>query len=251
MALEDTADRFVRPSLQDTFVRLCTEAVANYLDRFPFRSDLVKVMFATTDGFSGLSAGWDSPGTGLNFLVHNMCRLNGADGTWMVVEGGMGSITQQLASRAVAAGATIESGTAVEAITVDGGGAATGVQLSTGEVRAKVVLVNGDPFRLRRLLPDTVVPPELDDTLARLHKPGMTMKVQPRTKPPCSATSVHSDGSIEYGVEVGAGQPGAQSAATLHMPADRAGATQRHDPLAATGRRHCLSAPQLCTGVRW
>ena len=40
----------------------------------------------TTDGFSGLNGGWDTPGTGMNFLVHNMCRLPGADGTWMVVQ---------------------------------------------------------------------------------------------------------------------------------------------------------------------
>lgn len=26
----------------------------------------------TTDGFSGLNGGWDTPGTGMNFLVHNM-----------------------------------------------------------------------------------------------------------------------------------------------------------------------------------
>jgi hypothetical protein len=31
-----------------------------------------KVMYAVTDGFSGLNGGWDTPGTGLNFLVHNM-----------------------------------------------------------------------------------------------------------------------------------------------------------------------------------
>lgn len=28
----------------------------------------------TTDGFSGLNGGWDTPGTGMNFLVHNMVR---------------------------------------------------------------------------------------------------------------------------------------------------------------------------------
>ena len=32
----------------------------------------------------------------MNFLVHNMCRLPGSDGTWMVVKGGMGSITKTL-----------------------------------------------------------------------------------------------------------------------------------------------------------
>lgn len=67
----------------------------------------------TTDGFSGLNGGWDTPGSGHNFLVHNMCRLPGADGTWMVVEGGMGVVTQRLAAAAMRAGAKIHTGQAV------------------------------------------------------------------------------------------------------------------------------------------
>jgi hypothetical protein len=31
-------------------------------------------MYAVTDGFSGLNGTWDTPGTGMNFLVHNMVR---------------------------------------------------------------------------------------------------------------------------------------------------------------------------------
>lgn len=48
--------------------------VAHYLERFNFKSDLLKAMYAVTDGFSGLNGAWDSPGTGMNFLVHNMVR---------------------------------------------------------------------------------------------------------------------------------------------------------------------------------
>lgn len=33
-------------------------------------------MYAVTDGFSGLNGGWDTPGTGLNFLAHNMVGLS-------------------------------------------------------------------------------------------------------------------------------------------------------------------------------
>jgi hypothetical protein len=42
--------------------------------RFGFRSDLLRAMYAVTDGFSGLNGTWDTPGTGMNFLVHNMVR---------------------------------------------------------------------------------------------------------------------------------------------------------------------------------
>jgi hypothetical protein len=34
-------------------------------------------MYAVTDGFSGLNGGWDTPGTGMNFLVHNMVGFRG------------------------------------------------------------------------------------------------------------------------------------------------------------------------------
>ena len=64
-------------------------------------------MYAVTDGFSGLSAGFGTAGTGMNFLVHNMCRLPGSDGTWMIVQGGMGSVTKELARLAAEAGAKI------------------------------------------------------------------------------------------------------------------------------------------------
>ena len=52
-------------------------SVADYLARFGFKSELLTSMYAVTDGLSGLNAGPDDPGTGHNFLVHNMCRLPG------------------------------------------------------------------------------------------------------------------------------------------------------------------------------
>src|SRR5438128_5662273 len=106
LSVEDTAERFVRRELRRIFVDLCRRPVGHYLDRFGFRSDLLKAMYAVTDGFSGLNGDWDTPGTGMNFLVHNMCRLPGAGGTWMIVEGGMGTVTRTLADAAVEAGAT-------------------------------------------------------------------------------------------------------------------------------------------------
>ena len=150
LSLEETAARYVRPSLQSAFLGLCTRPVRDYLDRFGFRSDLVKVMYAVTDGFSGLNGGWDTPGTGLNFLAHNMCRLPGAGGTWMVVAGGMGAVTRQLAAAALAAGARIETNARVAAVDVanggggaGGGAAAAGVVLEDGRRIAARVVVGG------------------------------------------------------------------------------------------------------------
>ena len=53
------------------------EAVA--ISGFGFESELLMAMYAVTDGFSGLFGSWDTPGTGMNFLVHNMCRRPGSD----------------------------------------------------------------------------------------------------------------------------------------------------------------------------
>src|SRR5207245_6154602 len=132
LTIEETAERFVRAPLRRIFVDLCRKPVGHYLDRFGFKSDLLKAMYAVTDGFSGLNGDWDTPGTGMNFLVHNMCRLPGADGTWMIVKGGMGTVTRTLAEAARAAGARIDTQRAVRRIAVDGS-SASGVQLEDGQ----------------------------------------------------------------------------------------------------------------------
>jgi phytoene dehydrogenase-like protein len=65
-------------------------------------------MYAITDGMPGLSPAHRSTrASGHNLLVHSMCRLPGAGGTWMVVRGGMGTVTARLRDAAQAAGAVV------------------------------------------------------------------------------------------------------------------------------------------------
>ncbi|WP_229399361.1 phytoene desaturase family protein [Micromonospora okii] len=177
LPVEETAQRYVRPALREVFVDLVRGSVADHLARFDFRSELLVSMYAVTDGLSGLNAGPDDPGTGHNFLVHNMCRLPGADGTWMIAEGGMGTVSRTFADAARAAGATILTGAPVAAITLDGG-AAGGVALADGrEVAARVVLGACDPYRLMELLPDGALPAPLARRMADVRRPGTTLKV--------------------------------------------------------------------------
>jgi phytoene dehydrogenase-like protein len=177
LSIEETADRFVRAPLRQAFVDLCRKPVGQYLDRFGFRSDLLKAMYAVTDGFSGLTGGWDTPGTGMNFLVHNMCRLPGADGTWMIVKGGMGTVSRTLADAARQAGAVIETGRAVRRIAIDRG-VATGVELEGGgEIGARTVVVNADPFRLRDLVGRGQLPAQYDARIEGYLRDGTTLKV--------------------------------------------------------------------------
>ncbi|MFD0820551.1 phytoene desaturase family protein, partial [Micromonospora zhanjiangensis] len=177
LPVADTAERYVRPALREVFVDLVTGSVADYLARFDFASELLVSMYAVTDGLSGLNAGPDDPGTGHNFLVHNMCRLPGSDGTWMIAAGGMGTVSATFADAARSAGATIASGTPVAAVTLDGG-AASGVVLADGrEITAGVVLGACDPYRLLDLLPDGAAPAPLVDRMAAVRRTGSTLKL--------------------------------------------------------------------------
>jgi len=182
----ETAARFVRPALRRAFVALATGSVASYLDRWGFRCDLVRAMYAATDGLSGVTAGPDEPGTGFNFLLHNMVRLPGTQGAWALLQGaargvvgcvgrggaaaaargggrappppplspgGMGTLTARLAGVARAAGVRIETGRPVAAVDVGAGLRATGVTLCCGtSVPARAVVAACDPFTLDGLI---------------------------------------------------------------------------------------------------
>ncbi|HEU0131954.1 MAG TPA: NAD(P)/FAD-dependent oxidoreductase [Mycobacteriales bacterium] len=175
-SVEDVAERYVRPALREAFVALCRGSVADYLARFGFASEQVVAMYAVTDGLSGLAAGPDTPGSGHNFLVHNMCRLPGADGTWMIVRGGMGTVTATIADAARAAGATIRTGSLVARVLVEDG-AAAGVALASGEeVRAPVVVGGCDPYRLMDLVGERF-PEALRARMTSVALPGSTLKV--------------------------------------------------------------------------
>jgi phytoene dehydrogenase-like protein len=177
LSIEETAERYVRRPLRTIFVDLCRKPIADYLDRFDFASDLLRAMYAVTDGFSGSTGTWNTPGTGMNFLVHNMCRLPGSDGTFMLVRGGMGTVTARLGDAARAAGVVLETGRRVERIDVDGA-TVRGVTLDDGrELRARAVVCNADPFRMRELVGRSRLPDAYNQRVDSYLRDGTTMKV--------------------------------------------------------------------------
>lgn len=177
LSIEETAERYVRPALREAFVKLCRGSVGEYLERFGFKSDLVKAMYAVTDGFSGLFGGYDTPGTGMNFLIHNMCRLPDSGGTWMIVQGGMGTVVRVLADALAQRGGKIVVGKPVKSILVEQG-TARGVLLEDGtELAARAVIVNADPFRLQNMVGRERLPDEYNSRLDALRKPGSTLKL--------------------------------------------------------------------------
>eukprot|EP01041_Mallomonas_annulata_P008782 gene8782-18160_t len=177
ISAEDTAERYIRTSLQKTFLDLVTKPVEDYLLRFGFKSDLLLSMYAVTDGFSGLTGSFGTQGTGMNFLVHNMCRLPGSDGSWMVVESGMGSISKEFARLAMEAGVTIATNVTVDKVLTNNN-IVEGVQTTDGRtILSKVVLCNSDPFRLRDLVGQENFPADFNAKFDVWKRHGTTMKV--------------------------------------------------------------------------
>jgi phytoene dehydrogenase-like protein len=177
LSVDDTAAKYLRPALRDTFINLVTRPVEDYLARFDFASELLIAMYAVTDGFPGLHGGFGTPASGMNFLVHNMCRLPGSDGTWMIARGGMGSITQELGRLAAEAGARIWTGAGVQHIITQDEQVA-GVVLRDGrEIDTRVVISNADPFRMRTLVGREKFPAAFNAKLDNFQRTGTTLKV--------------------------------------------------------------------------
>lgn len=177
LSLEETAEKYIRPELRKVFMNLVKNPCEDYLARFGFKSELLVAMYAVTDGFSGLSGSFGTPGTGMNFLVHNMCRLPDSDNAFMIVEGGMGTVANEFARLATEAGAEIYTDSGVEKILIENG-QATGVRLKDGqEIKAKAVVSNADPFRMREMAGAKALGDELNEKLDGWKRTGTTMKV--------------------------------------------------------------------------
>ena len=177
LSIENTAEQYVRPDLQSHFVELCRGSVGRYLDRFDFQSPLLRAMYAVTDGFAGSCGSWNTPGTGMNFLVHNMCRLPSAGGTWMLPRGGMGSVSEAFASAAFAAGARLLRDQPVAAIDVESGAVRAVVTEGGETLRARVVIAGCDPFRLRELCGRQRFDESFNTWLDARRRPGMSFKL--------------------------------------------------------------------------
>ena len=133
------------PEEKKGLLDLFTRSAADFLDSW-FESEELKATLVT-DGVIGANAGPRSPGTAYILLHHVMGQIEGQRGVWGFVRGGMGAVSQALASAAREGGATIRTSAPVERILVDDG-QASGVVLEKGEeIRARMVVSNADPKR--------------------------------------------------------------------------------------------------------
>lgn len=175
--VEEVALTYVRTELRETFLRLVRGSAGDHLRSYGFESDLLMAMYAVTDAFPGTFGTWSTPGTGHNLLVHNSARLPGGDGTWMVVRGGMGTVTERLAEAARRAGAEIRTGSEVASIATGPGGVEAVTFLDGREIVTNAAVVGTDPWRLV----DLVGARRLPELTARLERyaacPGTTLKL--------------------------------------------------------------------------
>ena len=143
-----------------------------------FESEEVRGAFAS-QGIIGTSASPRHPGTAWILTYHQLGgELNGADGTWAYVAGGMGSVTRALAAAAVAGGATIRTGAGVATVLV-AGNRAVGVRLEDGDdLAADVVLSNADPRRtFLGLLAAGTLPATFEERVRTWRTDGPVVKV--------------------------------------------------------------------------
>jgi len=126
-------------------LRFWTMSISDFLDEY-FETDVIKAYLALS-GIIGTALGPMSPGTAYVLLHHYMGEVDGSVGAWGYARGGMGAVTQALASSFTASGGTIRTGADVARV-MTRSGRATGVVLSDGEeVRGNLVVSNADVKR--------------------------------------------------------------------------------------------------------
>ncbi|MFZ0955097.1 MAG: NAD(P)/FAD-dependent oxidoreductase [Candidatus Sulfotelmatobacter sp.] len=141
-----------------------------------FETELLRAVVAARGIFGTFLGPW-SAGSSLVLLIRAAGDPHPA-GSAHLAAGGMGALTQAMASAAKAAGAEIRSGVEVIEIRVKDG-AATGVLLSTGEeIAAKAVVSNADPKRtLLKLTDSTHLSPDFVQKLQHYRGNGTVAKV--------------------------------------------------------------------------
>ena len=138
-------------------IELLTGAARPLLDRW-FESDELKGTLAT-DAIIGNFQSVSAPGTAYVLLHHVMGACGGARGVWGYVKGGMGQLSESIATAAREAGVEIRVDATVDEILTNGT-MATGVRLESGEeLQAKRIASGIDAHQtFCRLLPASVQP---------------------------------------------------------------------------------------------
>lgn len=185
-------------------LEILTGAARTILDRW-FESEQLKATLAT-DAVIGAMAAPSMPGTAYVLFHHVMGECDGARGVWGYVRGGMGGISQALASAARGFGAEVRCNAPVDRI-LTRAGRAQGVVLADGtEIAARRVVSNADAHvTFLRLLDAKELPPEFVEAVRHIDYTSPSLKIN-------VALSELPDFTALPG-----GQPGPQHRGTIHI----------------------------------
>jgi phytoene dehydrogenase-like protein len=157
-------------------VRLFTMPGADFLDEW-FEDDRVKGALATQT----IIGGWGgpmSPGSAYVLMHHWIGEIDGQEGAWGWVHGGMGAVAHALTESAKSAGATVRAAAPVRRVRIHNE-RATGVELEDGTViEAKRVISNAHPITTYLdLLGEENLPDDVVRDIKRFRTRSGTVKV--------------------------------------------------------------------------
>ena len=155
---------------------LFSQSAGDWLDGW-FESDPIKAAYGF-DGVVGAFASPYTPGTAYVLLHHVFGEVNGVKGAWGHAIGGMGAITQAMASACREAGVTIRTGESVSEVLVEHG-RAVGVVTGKGEtIRAEKVVSNIHPQLLFQKLVDPAhLPADFNERMTRYRSGSATFRM--------------------------------------------------------------------------
>ena len=167
---------FSGPQGEADWRTLTRTSIAELLDEF-FESEQIKAPLST-GGVIGVNAGPRTPGTAYVKYHHLIGNIDGHQGAWGFVRGGMGTIANGLAAFGREHGVEIATTAEVAEIEIDNG-RARGVRLLDGRrYQAEIVLSNADPTRTYLdLVGETRLPADLVAGVRKLKTKGSVVKV--------------------------------------------------------------------------
>jgi phytoene dehydrogenase-like protein len=173
---EEIERAFDGPQGMEDWRTLTRRSIAEILDEY-FESDQIKAPLCT-GGVIGVNAGPRTPGTAYVKYHHLIGALDGHQGAWGFVRGGMGSVSGSIAAAGREAGVEILTDAEVAEVEIDGG-RARGVRLLDGRrFAAGMVLSNADPHRTYLgMVGEKHLPEDLVAGLHRYRVKGSVVKV--------------------------------------------------------------------------
>jgi phytoene dehydrogenase-like protein len=172
----DFARAFPGPDGERRLARFILGTTRDLVDAY-FESEGIKGLLAF-GGAVGTFVGPSTPGSAYSKAHHLAARVDDHLGCFGYIRGGMGGLSQALATALRRHGGEIRTGATVERVLIRDG-AATGVVLAGGEeVLSRVVLSNADPRRtLLGLVGESALDPEVVADLRRYRTTGCSYKV--------------------------------------------------------------------------